>query len=99
MVTLVDIDADAYRAMTTGCALVDRSERGKLALTGSEAKDFLHGQVTNDILGLAPGQGCYAAFLTHKGKMLGDMRVLDGGDAGLWIDTERVTLQELFMMI
>src|ERR1044072_1638842 len=78
--------------------VVDRSERGKLALTGTEAKDFLHGQVTNDILGLEPGHGCYAAFLTHKGKMLGDLRVLDAGDE-LLLDTERSTLQELFNMI
>ena len=78
--------------------VVDRSERGKLALTGAEAKDFLQGQVTNDILGLAPGEGCYAAFLTHKGKMLGDMRVFDLGDE-LLLDCERVVLQELFNMI
>ena len=78
--------------------VVDRSERGKLALTGADAKDFLHGQVTNDILGLSPGQGCYAAFLTHKGKMLGDMRVFDLGDE-LLLDCERVALQELFNMI
>jgi folate-binding protein YgfZ len=78
--------------------VVDRSERGKLALTGSEAKDFLHGQVTNDIVGLTPGHGCYAAFLTHKGKMLGDMRVFDVGDE-LLLDCERVALQELFNMI
>ena len=78
--------------------VVDRSERGKLALTGSEAKDFLQGQVTNDIVGLEPGQGCYAAFLTHKGKMLGDMRVFDLGDE-LLLDCERVALQELFNMI
>src|SRR4051794_33713668 len=76
----------------------DRSERGKLALTGPEAKDFLHGQVTNDILGLTPGRGCYAAFLTHKGKMLGDLRVFDLGDE-LLLDCERVALQELFNMI
>jgi folate-binding protein YgfZ len=78
--------------------VVDRSERGKLALTGAEAKDFLHGQVTNDIVSLTPGKGCYAAFLTHKGKMLGDMRVFDVGDE-LLLDCERVTLQELFNMI
>ena len=78
--------------------VVDRSERGKLALTGHEAKTFLHGQVTNDIEGLQPGQGCYAAFLTHKGKMLGDMRVFDLGDE-LLLDCERVALQELFNMI
>ena len=78
--------------------VVDRSERGKLALTGPEAKTFLHGQVTNDIESLAPGSGCYAAFLTHKGKMLGDLRVFDLGEE-LLLDCERVALQELFNMI
>jgi folate-binding protein YgfZ len=78
--------------------LVDRSERGKLALTGDDAKDFLHGQVTNDVEGLSEGTGCYAAFLTHKGKMLGDLRILDTGDE-LLLDCERVALQELFNMI
>src|SRR4051794_41812562 len=76
--------AAEHEALTRACGLVDRSERGKLLLTGPEAKEFLHGQVTNDIEALAPGTGCYAAFLTHKGKMVGDMRVLDGGEAGLW---------------
>jgi folate-binding protein YgfZ len=78
--------------------VVDRSERGKLALTGAEAKDFLHGQVTNDILALEPGRGVYAAFLTNKGKMLGDLRVFDLGDE-LLIDCERVALQGLFNLL
>jgi tRNA-modifying protein YgfZ len=78
--------------------LIDRSERGKLALAGAEAKEFLHGQVTNDIERLTPGSGCYAAFLTHKGKMLGDLRVLDTGDE-LLLDCERVALQDLFNTI
>src|SRR3954447_19082187 len=99
MATLTDTLAAEHEILTRRCGLVDRSERGKLLLTGPEAKDFLHGQVTNDITGLAPGEGCLAAFLTHKGKMLGDMRVLDGGDAGLWLDTERSALQELFKMV
>jgi tRNA-modifying protein YgfZ len=83
---------------STPTFVADRSERGKLALTGAEAKDFLHGQVTNDIVSLVPGSGCYAAFLTHKGKMLGDLRVFDLGDE-LLLDCERVALQELFNMI
>jgi folate-binding protein YgfZ len=87
-----------YRALVMGCGLLDRSERGKLALTGGQAREFLQGQVSNDVEGLAPGQGCYAAFLTPKGKMLGDLRVLDTGDE-LLLDTERVALQELFNMI
>ncbi len=78
--------------------VVDRSERGKLALTGPDAKTFLQGQVTQDVESLTPGHGGYAAFLTHKGKMLGDLRVFDLGDE-LLLDCERVALQELFNMI
>jgi folate-binding protein YgfZ len=109
-VAAIDTDTDRlgaeYTALTTGCGLLDRSERGKLALTGPGAKEFLAGQATNDIEALQPGGGCYAAFLTPKGKMLGDLRVLDvdapdAGDAGgqLLLDTERVALQALFDMI
>jgi folate-binding protein YgfZ len=98
MSTVVDSLAEEYRALTERCGLVDRSERGKLALTGRDAKEFLHGQVTNDIEALEPGHGCYAAFLTPKGKMRGDLRILDLGDE-LFLDTERASLQALFNMI
>src|SRR5690242_18810212 len=85
----------ADRLLIEDVALVDRSERGKLALTGGEAKAFLNGQVSNEIEALVPGSGCYAALLTNKGKMLGDLRAVDTGDE-LWLDTERVSLQALF---
>lgn len=90
--------SEQERAVRAGAGLVDRSERGKLALTGGEAKRFLQGQVTQDVLALEPGTGAYAAFLTNKGKMLGDLRILDAGDE-LLLDTERVALQALFTMI
>lgn len=91
----IDRVIDGYRAITEGAAIVDRSERGKLALSGAGAREFLAGQVTNDVLGLEPGRGCYAALLTHKGKMRADLRILDAGDE-LLLDTERATLQALF---
>jgi tRNA-modifying protein YgfZ len=83
-----------YERLREGAGLVDRSTRGKLRLTGGEAADYLQGQVTNDVVALAPGTGCYAALLTHKGKMLADMRVLHGDDF-LWIDTEPEALPPL----
>ena len=95
---VTDTLAAELDVLERACGLVDRSERGKLALTGSGAKEFLSGQVTNDVLGLEAGTGLYAAFLTHKGKMLGDLRVLDSGHE-LLLDTERVALQALFDMI
>jgi len=97
--------AGDYQALTEGCALLDCSERGKLALTGAGAVEFLNGQVTNELDDLLPGEGRYAAFLTHKGKMLGDLRILALGEdpaqppAELLLDTERVALQALFDMI
>ncbi len=90
--------SEDQRAVRAGAGLVDRSERGKLALTGAETKRFLQGQITNDVVRLEPGSGLYAAFLTAKGKMLGDLRVLDSGEE-LLLDTERVALQELFNMV
>lgn len=96
--TTVGVTNSEYQTITEGVGLLDRSERGKLALSGPDAKSFLQGQVSNDVEALAAGQGCYAAFLTPKGKMLGDLRILDSGDE-LLLDTERVALQELFNMI
>ena len=97
MPTTTGLELD-YATATEGVGLLDRSERGKLALTGKDASEFLQGQVTQDINGIAPGQGAYATFLTPKGKMLGDLRVLNAGDE-LLLDTERSSLQALFNMI
>jgi folate-binding protein YgfZ len=83
-----------YERLRQGAGLVDRSDRGKLLLTGGEAAEYLQGQVTNDVEALAPGEGCYAALLTHKGKVVADMRILRGPD-WLLIDTERAALGPL----
>jgi folate-binding protein YgfZ len=55
---------------------------------GGEATDFLQGQVSNDVE-LAPGHGCYATILNHKGKLRTDLRVLRGADF-FWLDTEAI---------
>lgn len=74
--------AAGYRELTTGAGLVDRSASGKLALTGTEARTFLTGQVTADVEALTPGTGVYAALLTPKGKIVADLRVLHVGAPG-----------------
>ncbi len=89
---------DADRVVREGAGLLDRSERGKLAFSGDGAKAFLQGQVTNDVEALAPGRGCYAAVLSPKGKMLGDLRILDVGGE-LLLDTERSALQAIFNVL
>jgi len=90
--TTVELDAQ-YRQLREECGLLDRCERGKLAVRGAEAAEYLQGQLTNDVEGLAPGEGCYAALLDRKGHLQGDMRVLRTAPDEIWIDTEPDALQ------
>jgi folate-binding protein YgfZ len=91
----VDTLSTGYEACTSGAGLIDRSEAGKLLLTGEQAQVFLDGQVSNDIASLQLGHGCYAALLTNKGRMLGDLRAM-ATENGLLVVCERVALQALF---
>jgi tRNA-modifying protein YgfZ len=84
-----------YAAITAGAGVLDRSSRGKLDVTGPDAADFLQGQVTNDVLALEPGSGCYAALLDPKGHIRADMRILSAGPADLWLDTEPQAVEEV----
>src|SRR6185295_19092903 len=55
--------------------VLDLSFRSRLCLTGSDRQRFLNGQVTNNVKDLAVGQGCYAALVTAKGKLLSDLNI------------------------
>jgi folate-binding protein YgfZ len=89
--------ASEYELLREDAGALERT-RGKLVLDGSEAADFLQGQVTNDVEGLAPGTGCYALLLNHKGKVRVDMRVLRG-EGWIWIDCAKGALPVLEHMI
>lgn len=84
---MMELDAE-YRQLREEAGLLDRSNRGKLAITGPDAAEYLQGQLTNDVESLATGEGCYAALLDRKGHMQADMRVLRLDSETFWIDTE-----------
>jgi tRNA-modifying protein YgfZ len=88
----VELDAQ-YRQLREECGLLDRSERGKLIVSGGEAAEYLQGQLTNDVDALSPGEGQYAALLDRKGHMQADMRVLRLSPEEIWIDTEPQALE------
>jgi folate-binding protein YgfZ len=93
MAVLVELDGQ-YRQLREECGLLDRSERGKLLVSGTEAADYLQGQLTNDVEAIGPGEGAYAALLDRKGHMQGDMRVLRPGEGpDLLLDTEPEALE------
>ena len=74
-----------YQAVRREVGVSDLSHRGKIHILGDDRVKWLQSLISNDILPLQPGQGCYSSFLTHKGKMLGYFRVYVLSDS-LWIE-------------
>ena len=81
------------RLLREAAGLVDRSDRGILAVVGPEAKSYLHGMVTNEVKGLSPGRGAAVAVITAKGKMLADGRVLCTGAEEVLLDVPGEALE------
>ncbi len=77
-----------YDVVRNSTGILDRSDRGCIAVHGNDRQSFLHALLTNDIAGLGPGTGCYAALLSAQGRMVADMHVLELGDVTL-IDVHR----------
>ncbi len=69
-----DTEAE-YQATRDSAGIFDLSFRSRICLLGTDRQKFLHGQVTNNVRDLKPGEGCYAALITAKGKMQSDLRV------------------------
>jgi folate-binding protein YgfZ len=67
--------SEQYRAAREGAVLIDRSALGKAEVEGRDRASFLQGMLTNDVKGLAPGQGGAAAFLDAHGKVMAILRV------------------------
>src|SRR5437764_11272011 len=74
------VSGHAYDAARRRAALIDRSDRGRIVVSGGDRASYLQGLLTNDIVALAAGQGCYAAYLTAHGRMIADLHVYELGD-------------------
>lgn len=64
-----------YQALKQSAVVLDFSFRGRGCLTGADRVRLLHGQVSNDVQKLRPGEGCYAALVTAKGRMQADLNI------------------------
>ena len=75
-----------YSALNNGALFFDRSDRMRMRISGEKAAALVTGMVTNDVSGLVPGEGQYAAALTPKGKIVADIRIF-ALEGALLIDT------------
>lgn len=71
---------DGYQAVQAGGAVVRRTDRRVLAISGADRASWLQGLLTNDVESLGEGEVRYAAYLTPQGRMITDMNVVHDGD-------------------
>jgi len=73
-------------------------DRGVVKVAGDDARNFLHGLFSADILKLTPGEARFGALLSPQGKILADFIVVeapaqDGG--GFFLDAPRALANPL----
>jgi folate-binding protein YgfZ len=92
----------AYAAARRGAASITRSDRGRIVVSGADRASYLQGLLTNDVVALKAGEGCYAAYLTAQGRMISDLHVYELGDTMLLTmagDVKEVVLAKLDQFI
>jgi len=95
--------SSAYQAARARAASIDRSSHGRIVVRGNDRATYLQGLLTNDIVALTAGSGCYAAYLTPQGRMISDLRVYELGDVLLLnlpdVETKSTVLGKLEQFI
>src|SRR5262245_21945576 len=96
------VSSAAYDAARRRAAFIDRSDRGRIVVSGRDRASYLQGLLTNDVVALKSGEGCYAAYLTAQGRMIADLWVYELGDVMLLAmagDVKDVVLAKLDQFI
>ena len=59
-----------HAAAREGAAVVDRSNFGRLRITGADGLDLLNRLSTNNLIDLGPGEGASTVLTTNKGRII-----------------------------
>jgi len=73
-------------------------DRGVVKVAGDDARTFLHGLISADVLKLAPGEARFAALLTPQGKIVADFFVVEApahNGGGFFLDVPRALAKTL----
>ena len=82
------------RTAEDSAAVVDRSNRGVLRITGADRLTWLHSLTTQHLTGLAPGTTAQALILSPNGHVEHHLTLTDDG-ATTWLHTEPGTAPSL----
>jgi len=80
--------AEKAAQVDAGVGLFTLDDRGLVEVSGADRVRWLDGMLTNDVTRLSPEpsqSGCYAALLTHQGRVVADINVAVRPDA-FWLE-------------
>lgn len=80
-------DPVGYHAARYDVAVANLSNRGKIAMRGSDCVKLLNNLSTNDLAKLPDGRGCEIFLLDAKGRILDYATAFKSADA-IWLDAE-----------
>lgn len=60
--------------------LVSLNDFALLRFSGADARNFLHGQLTCDVMALQPGRGSYGGYCSPKGRLLASFLLVNEGE-------------------
>ena len=76
---------EEYHALRDSVGVLEVPNAVILEACGRDRVRFLQGMLTNDVKSLQPGRGCYAALLTHQGRIVADLQVYCTGESLLLV--------------
>lgn len=85
----------SYTDARHSAALIERTDRAIARVYGRDPVRMIQGLVTNDVAGAPVDAPVYAAFLTPKGKMVGDARVIRRANAEVWVEADAVAIENI----
>lgn len=80
--------------MTTPIA-VALERRGLLQVSGPDARAFLQGIISNDVMRVGAESAIWSAFLTPQGRFLHEFFISQSPEGELWLDCEAARRQHL----
>jgi tRNA-modifying protein YgfZ len=70
-------------------------DRRVLRVSGEDVRGFLNGLLTSDLTLLSAERPLWAALLTAQGKVIADMIVFDGHEAGVYLDVHKDRAEDI----
>jgi tRNA-modifying protein YgfZ len=85
----------SYHDARNAAALIERTDRAVTRMYGRDPVRMMQGLATNDIAGATVDTPVYTGFLTPKGKLIGDARVVRRANNEVWIEADVAALENL----